>query len=93
MYKLTNRAVIIRVLDNASIPMDGNNADYAEFLRWLSSGNAPQAAEPPEATVDFSDIDSVGKPLKAAVLAAAMLSGKTLSQARAAFKQAWEILQ
>jgi hypothetical protein len=34
MYKLTNTSTIIRLSDNASIPADPSNMDYAEFLKW-----------------------------------------------------------
>jgi len=45
MYKLINTKlgtqVINRLSDNAFIPMDEANSDYAEFLRWCSEGNEP----------------------------------------------------
>lgn len=41
---------------------------------------------------DPADIDRIPKQIKAAVLAAALLSGKTPAQAKAAFKQAWDAL-
>ena len=34
-----------RLSDNASIPFDPDNSDYAEYLRWLSEGNTPTPAE------------------------------------------------
>ena len=36
---------IIRIADNACIPFDPDNSDYAEYLRWLSEGNTPTPAE------------------------------------------------
>jgi hypothetical protein len=27
------------------IPMDENNSDYQEYLRWLEAGNTPEPAE------------------------------------------------
>ena len=30
-----------RIADNAFIPFDPANTDYAEYLAWLSSGNVP----------------------------------------------------
>ena len=36
---------IIRLSDNAFIPMDPDNTDYAEYLAWLEQGNTPLPAE------------------------------------------------
>ena len=36
---------VMRLSDNASIPFDPDNSDYAEYLRWLSEGNQPTPAE------------------------------------------------
>ena len=41
MYKLSNEC-IIRIEDNAIIPLDGANADYIEYLNWVTEGNIPQ---------------------------------------------------
>ena len=50
MYKLLNNennqpTWIIRLFDNAIIPMDNANTDYQEYLEWLSEGNTPEEAE------------------------------------------------
>lgn len=47
MFKLhkTNSQMVIRVEDNAFIPMDEANTDYQEFLRWCSEGNEPLPAD------------------------------------------------
>ena len=55
MYKLLNRfdwatqetktVSIIRLADNAVIPLDPANRDYAEYLEWLADGNEPLPAE------------------------------------------------
>ena len=45
MYKLTNSTTIIRIEDNAFIPMDPANTDYAQYLIWLSEGNEPEPAD------------------------------------------------
>lgn len=39
---------IKRLADNAFIPFDPANTDYAEYLRWLEAGNVPLPADAPE---------------------------------------------
>ena len=46
-YQLTATDCILRLADNAFIPPDPANTDYAAFLQWLSEGNTPLPA--PEA--------------------------------------------
>ncbi len=36
---------IKRLSDNAFIPFDPANTDYAEYLKWLAEGNEPLPAE------------------------------------------------
>lgn len=38
---------IKRIADNAFIPHDPANTDYAEYLKWLAEGNTPQPADAP----------------------------------------------
>jgi hypothetical protein len=37
---------IKRLADNAFIPFDEQNSDFAEYQRWLAEGNAPTPADP-----------------------------------------------
>jgi hypothetical protein len=47
-YQLTNGDTILRIADNAFIPPDPANTDYAAYLAWLDEGNTPEPApEPP----------------------------------------------
>ena len=52
MYKLAHSIiqnnqpqVVIRLSDNANIPMDEANTDYQTFLLWKSEGNEPLPAD------------------------------------------------
>ena len=50
MYKLIENG-IQRISDNAYIPLDEANRDYAEYLEWVEEGNTPEAADvPPDPT-------------------------------------------
>ena len=50
MYKLSKNSfgetnIIIRLSDNAFIPMSEDNTDYQAYLAWVAQGNTPQPAE------------------------------------------------
>lgn len=46
MYQLTNTGTIIRLSDNAFIPADLGNRDYADFIAWKAKGNEPLPIPP-----------------------------------------------
>jgi len=47
MYKLYKSVSIgevvsvTRLTDNTSIPLDPDNTDYQEYLKWVAEGNEP----------------------------------------------------
>jgi len=49
MYKLLKSenkvCAILRLLDNASIPICADNTDYQAYLKWVAEGNTPLPAE------------------------------------------------
>ena len=47
-YQLTTGDTILRIADNAFIPPDPANTDYAAYLAWLDEGNTPEPAPEPE---------------------------------------------
>ena len=51
MYQLNkyDAKTIIRVADQAVIPMDEANVDFQQYQKWLSEGNQPLPADEPNA--------------------------------------------
>ena len=45
-YKILNDNIVLRLTDNANIPVDTANIDYQTYLQWLSRGNTPEPAGP-----------------------------------------------
>ena len=48
-YQLTAHDTILRLADNAFIPPDPANIDYAAYLKWVEAGNTPEPAPAPPA--------------------------------------------
>ena len=51
-YQLTTSDTILRLADNAFIPPDPANTDYAAYLEWLAAGNTPAPAPEPPTPVE-----------------------------------------
>ena len=54
MYQLTTGNTILRLADNAFIPPDPANTDYAAYLEWVAAGNMPEPAPEPEPPVTLT---------------------------------------
>jgi hypothetical protein len=53
-YQLTTGTSILRLSDNAFIPPDPANTDYAAYLEWVEAGNTPEPAPEPVAPVELT---------------------------------------
>jgi hypothetical protein len=52
MYKLTKPSFnqteptgIYRIVDNLWIPINPDNTDYQQYLKWIAEGNTPEPAD------------------------------------------------
>jgi hypothetical protein len=58
-YQLTTGDTILRLTDNAFIPPDPANTDYAAFLEWVEAGNTPEPAPEPVAPVELTPAEKL----------------------------------
>jgi hypothetical protein len=58
-YQLTTSDCILRLADNAFIPPDPANTDYAAYLAWLEAGNTPEPAPEPVAPVELTPAEKL----------------------------------
>ena len=79
MYKLTNHTSIIRLADNASVPADPSNRDYAEYLEWVAAGNTPAPAQT-QAEIDAEVIATTNAAAKAALVAIDLASIRAIRE-------------
>jgi hypothetical protein len=58
-YQLTNNELILRLTDNAFIPPDPANTDYAAYLEWVEQGGIPDPAPEPEPPVELTPAEKL----------------------------------
>lgn len=61
MYQLTTGDTIQRLSDNAFIPPDPANTDYAAYLEWLAAGNTPEPAPEQPAPVELTPAEKLAQ--------------------------------
>ena len=59
MYQLTASDSILRLTDNAFIPNDPGNRDFADYTAWLEAGNTPSPASIPEPPVPLTPAEKL----------------------------------
>jgi hypothetical protein len=62
-YQLTTTDCILRLADNAFIPPDPANTDYAAYLEWVEAGNMPEPmpiVEPPTPLTTEQKLEAAG---------------------------------
>jgi hypothetical protein len=58
-YQLTTADCILRLADNAFIPPDPANTDYAAYLQWVEQGGTPEPAPEPVAPVELTPAEKL----------------------------------
>ena len=58
-YQLTPSDTILRLADNAYIPPDPANTDYAAYLEWVAAGNTPEPAPELPAPVELTPAEKL----------------------------------
>ena len=91
LYKWIREEHSVRRLDGRVFYNQPGSEDWEHFLAWVAEGNTPDPSGRPP--LNLSDVAKVPKEVRAAVMAAAIMSGKTKAQAKAAFVTAWQNLE
>ena len=58
-YQLTTSDCILRLADNAFIPQDPANTDYAAYLEWVAQGGVPEPAPEPEPVPELTPAEKL----------------------------------
>jgi hypothetical protein len=58
-YQLTTADCILRLADNAFIPPDPANTDYAAYLQWVEQGGTPEPAPGQVAPVELTPAEKL----------------------------------
>ena len=58
-YQIITGDTILRLADNAFIPPDPANRDFAAYLAWLEAGNTPGPAPTPEPPVPLTPAEKL----------------------------------
>ena len=58
-YQLTQGDTILRLADNAFIPPDPANTDFAAYLQWVEQGGTPEPAPIPEPPVELTPAEKL----------------------------------
>jgi hypothetical protein len=61
MYQLTTADTILRLADNAFIPPDPANTDYAAYLKWVAAGNTPEPFPEPPVPVELTPAEKLAQ--------------------------------
>jgi hypothetical protein len=60
-YQLTQSGNFLRLEDQAVIPPDPANTDYAAYLAWVEAGNTPEPAPIPEPPVELTPAEKLAQ--------------------------------
>ena len=58
-YQRTQSGNFLRLEDQACIPPDPANTDYAAYLAWVEAGNTPEPAPIPEPPVELTPAEKL----------------------------------
>ena len=89
MYAYTSTESIRRMSDGACVPITGTNADYVEYLQWVSAGNTPAPYVPhPPTEEDYGS--TVQRHVDATAKARGYLDAVTCTSYVASTNAAWK---
>jgi hypothetical protein len=83
LYQLTSGTAIVREADQATIPADAANSDYAAYLAWLAAGNTadPAAVVAPPGVIPVNAFWARFTPTEQAAIQTASATTPSIAQA------------